>query len=111
MIHLKESILESNHRHFLKFHDSHSDSHSILTLNRFKFRIDSCEEIDSFSRMNSKFESIHCKTIDSYGIVYTTGIDSSILNRFKFRINSGQRIDSSERINSKEESILGNSDS
>ena len=44
MIHLKESILESNHGHFLKFHDSDSDSNSILTLNRFKFRIDSCEK-------------------------------------------------------------------
>ena len=61
--------------------------------------------------MNSKFESIHCKRIDSYGVVYTTGIDSSILNQFKFRINAGQRNDSWGRIDSKKESTLGNSDS
>ena len=108
MIHLKESIHELNHGH-LKFYDS--DSNSILILNQFKFRIDSCEEIDYFSRNDSKFESIHCKRIDSYGVVYTTGIVSSILNQFIFRINSGERIDSLCRIDSKKESILGNSDS
>ena len=29
MIHLEESILESNHGHFLRLHDSDSDSNSI----------------------------------------------------------------------------------
>ena len=37
MIHLKESILESNRGHFLKFNDADSDS--ILTLNRFKVEL------------------------------------------------------------------------
>ena len=75
-----------------------------IAKNWFIYWIDSSQRIDSFTGIDSKFESIQSKRIDSISRNHFRRIDSLALNRFKFWINSGEIIDFFTRIDSKFES-------